>query len=248
MSKSAPRRQFLALSGSSLAATVFASSLLRRNRGDIYTRVAGENPEINLLAEVKRLEIRFYDNAVSGPERGGGGSPVAFSDPVVARYARELAEDKAGHLAVLAAATLPERPIDLGSRPFSRIAEAAGLIAPGAVFDPYRDDDAFLLAAHMLETACAPAYRCAAPRGLEDAGPLTPIFADAGYHAGLVRTALAARAVAGADRIPAALDRLAGGGPAAPGVHRALDILRLGEGRRGGFFPAGPAMMGWRLA
>jgi Ferritin-like domain len=180
------------------------------------------------MIRAKHLEARFYAYAAgrSSAEVEASADPavrgraVAFSDPVLAGYAREIAADKAEHLVILARlapdAPPPRTDLSVHARsPFSAIAQAAGLVPADAPFDPYASDRDFLLASLMLEGVGAGVHR-QARAGAPDLTALTPIVADAAYHAALIDTALRARAVAdpsladAASRITAVL--AAGGG------------------------------------
>lgn len=251
MSTSHVRREFLRIGGGgalAIAALGFPSlPALARVDGSGRSVGAG-TPLLDLALAVKHLEVRFYGAVVGGTaERGGAGDgrgvrAITFSDPTLARYAREIAADKREHLAVLRTLRphAPEPVVDLSARaeaPFSTIARAAGLVGPGEAFDPYADDRRFLLAAFMLERACATAYGCMRTRGGE---ALAPLVADAGYHLGLVGSALHARAVVdpgvrtAAARVAGVFDGTVGTAASLARTEARLDALE-------GFFPAGLA-------
>ena len=128
-----------------------------------------------------------------------GGRQISFTDPKVAQFAREMAADKAAHVAflrtTLSASVLAQPPLDISANAtgaFSAAARAAGLVGAGVAFDPYASDDNFLLAAFLLEDVGVTAYKGAAPlitskTFLEAAAGL---LAASSYHAGLVRTVL----------------------------------------------------------
>jgi hypothetical protein len=197
------------------------------------------DPDIlNFALNLEYLEAQFYSYAVSGAglpagqltgtgTQGGvtGGRQVPFSDPVVAQYAREIARDEEQHVAflrrALGAAAVAQPAIDISSAPdgaFSSAARAAGLIGAGQSFDPYANDENFLLGAFIFEDVGVSAYKGAAPlvnnRAFRDAA--AGILGAEAYHAGLVRTVLYAKGIqtptlrTATDRISDARDSLDG--------------------------------------
>ncbi len=195
---------------------------------------------LNFALNLEYLEAQFYSFAAFGvglPDssltgsvgtRGGvtGGRKVAFSDPVVASYAREIAADEAAHVNFLRATignTVVAQPaINIDGGPdgaFTAAARLAGLVGPTGTFDPYANDNNFLLAAFLFEDVGVTAYKGAAP--LLVSGVLLEaaagILAAESYHAGLIRTVIYARGLdpanglrAGADAISNARDALDG--------------------------------------
>lgn len=171
------------------------------------------DPEIlNFALNLEYLEAEFYSYAVYGVGLGGNlrtgtgtqgavspGRRVAFSDPVVAQYALEIAQDEITHVAflrtALGSAAVAEPAIDVSSAPggaFSAAARAAGLVGAGQSFDPYANDENFLLASFIFEDVGVTAYKGASPliankTFLEAAAG---ILAAEAYHAGLIRTLL----------------------------------------------------------
>ena len=75
---------------------------------------------------------------------------------------------------------------------FTAAATAAGLIAPDATFDPYADEDSFLLAAYVFEDIGVTAYKGAAPliKNKTCLEAAAGILAAEAYHAGIVRSRL----------------------------------------------------------
>ncbi len=181
---------------------------------------APTDPEIlNFALNLEYLEAQFYHYAaygtglpadlLSGHGRQGavtGGRAVAFRDPVISQYAREIAQDELAHVkflrTALGGAAVAQPAIDIdGSSPtsaFSSAARAAGLVVAGQNFDPYENDENFLLGAFIFEDVGVTAYKGASPlvqnkTFLEAAAGILAVEA---YHAGLVRTVLYAKGMA----------------------------------------------------
>ena len=193
---------------------------------------------LNFALQLEYLEAQFYTYAVTGEGLPGsqltgtgtqgaimGGRKVTFSDPVVAQYAAEIAGDEAKHVLFLgnqlgsSAVAQPAIDISAGSTSaFSAAARAAGLINDNQSFDPYANDENFLLGAFVFEDVGVTAYKGAAPlisnkTYLEAAAG---ILAAEAYHAGLIRTVLYRKGLeapslrTSADKISDARDSLDG--------------------------------------
>ncbi len=172
---------------------------------------------LNFALNLEYLEAQFYSFAAFGTglpanlltgtgTQGGviGGRRVNFTDPLVAQYAREIAGDERQHVAflrqALGGAAVAQPALDIGSDPngaFSSAARSAGLVGPGQSFDPYANDENFLLGAFIFEDVGVTAYKGASPlitnkTFLEAAAGL---LAAEAYHAGLVRTVLYAKGI-----------------------------------------------------
>jgi Ferritin-like domain len=178
------------------------------------------DPEIlNFALNLEYLEATFYAYATTGAGlpanlMSGAGMPgtvipghaVTFSDPVVQAYANEIAKDELEHVTflrtTLGASAVAMPALDVGFQnpngAFSKAAQAAGLVGAGVAFDPYLNDETFLLGAFIFEDVGVTAYKGAAPlisnkTYLEAAAG---ILAAEAYHAGLVRTVLYAKGIA----------------------------------------------------
>ncbi|CAB3801292.1 ferritin-like domain-containing protein [Pararobbsia alpina] len=135
-----------------------------------------------------------------------GGQQVPFQDPVVQPYANEIAKDELEHVnflrTALDSAAIAQPAIDIGGTDptgaFSSAAHAAGLVGAGVAFNPYLNDNNFLLGAFIFEDVCVTAYKGASPlisnkTYLEAAAGI--LSAEA-YPAGLVRTLLFSKGIA----------------------------------------------------
>ena len=179
---------------------------------------APSDPDIlNFALNLEYLEAQFYAYAANGTGLAGnlltgsgtqgtvnGGRQVNFTDPVVRQYAREIAADEVAHVAFLrgalgsAAVAMPA--IDIGVGPntaFSGAARAAGLIGAGATFDPYANDENFLLGAFIFEDVGVTAYKGASPliTNTTYLDAAAGILAVEAFHAGLIRNALYAKGI-----------------------------------------------------
>jgi hypothetical protein len=179
---------------------------------------------LNLALNLEYLEAQFYSyatfgvglpatqltgngtqGAVAGVGTAGGPRQVPFADPIVAEYAREIARDEIAHVAflrtALGAAAVAQPAINISgdaTGAFTAAARAAGVVPATGTFDPYLNDNNFLLGAFIFEDVGVTAYKGASPLitskvFLEAAAG---ILAAEAYHAGLVRTLLYRR---GAD-------------------------------------------------
>jgi hypothetical protein len=183
---------------------------------------------LNFALNLEYLEAQFYAYAAFGVglnasllggtgtqgtvitgSGAGAARQVAFTDPVVAQYAREIAIDEVAHVAFLrqalgtaavaqpllnisGSATVNISSTVTGVGAFTAAARAAGVVSATGIFDPYASDENFLLGAYIFEDVGVSAYKGAAPLitskvYLEAAAG---ILAAEAYHAGLIRTVL----------------------------------------------------------
>ena len=182
---------------------------------------------LNFALNLEYLEAQFYafaafgvglnSSLLTGTGTQGavtGGAQVPFQDTVVREYAREIAIDEVAHVAFLrralgtAAVAQPALDISAGTAAapgaFTSAARASGVIGATGVFNPYADDNSFLLGAYIFEDVGVSAYKGAAPliankTYLEAAAG---ILAAEAYHAGLIRTILYRKGLQTPNPIP----------------------------------------------
>src|SRR3954469_1706684 len=232
---------------------------------------------LNFALNLEYLEVEFYWNAAFGrslPEsdttgkgdRGKliGGRKVQFKDMAIKQFAKEIAEDERDHVLFLRKAlgkdAVAQPAIDLRNS-FNAAAKAAGL---GNEFDPFADDDSFLLGAFVFEDVGVTAYKGAAPliSNKDYLSAAAGILAVEAYHAGNIRTNLYLRGLfKPAQAISNLRDKADRDGDEDQGLgkpfmanivptdgngiafsrtpQQVLSIVYLGGGKKGGFFPNG---------
>jgi len=174
----------------------------------------------NFALNLEYLEAEYYRRGLYGqglpaeligPAPGPvlGGRQVPFRTPWIREMLAEFTEDETAHVRfirqTIAASPLIEisRPaIDLQTS-FRLLGRQAGL---GADFDPFRDEESFLLGAFIFEDVGVTAYAGGADLIADDDSieAAAGILAVEGYHAGAIRATIAEmgpRMVAAADGI-----------------------------------------------
>ena len=192
---------------SSVAATAASAQAALPAPAD--PRQSSDGAILNFALNLEYLEAEFYLHAYYGtgltaqpdhrqgrPGRRHRRAQGATSRPRrSSSYAREIARDELEHVEflreALGAAKVARPAIDLKSS-FTAAARAAGLISSKQTFDPFANENNFLLAAFIFEDVGVTAYKGAAPlidnkTYLEAAAGILAVEA---YHAGIVRTAL----------------------------------------------------------
>ncbi len=277
----ADRRTFLrsaGIAGLGAVGATAASGLV----GSAADAAPSDAAVLNFALNLEYLEAEFYLHAVFGhglPQylttgKGDhgpvvGGRKVNFSTKRIRLYAKEIAGDELHHVkflrAALGSAKVSRPKINIRNS-FTAAARAAGLIGPRDTFDPYANENNFLLAAFIFEDVGVTAYKGAAPlihnKGYLEAA--AGILATEAYHAATVRTSLFEKGLQDpARKISAARDKLDGpmerdGGIGWPNLAnivptnkagvvrsrnaaRVLNIVYLTpkKATRGGFFPQG---------
>ena len=201
-----------AAAAAGLASTSTPANATNQGAGPADTAI------LNFALNLEYLEAQFYLYAVTGQglpanlQTGvgtqgttGAGQAVPFTSSAIQQYAQRIATDEETHVAFLrgalgsAAVAIPY--IDVGVGPgniFSVLAQVAGLVPAGGLFNPYASDTAFLLGASIFEDVGVTAYAGAArfignPDYVEAAAGILAVEA---YHAGSIRTLLLANGLA----------------------------------------------------
>lgn len=165
---------------------------------------------LQFALNLEYLEAEYYLRAVTGnglmdddisggsngPGMVTGGRMVDFSgEPLIGRYAAEIASDELDHVQFLRSGLgdsgVISRPSINFTDAFNAAAQAAGLNS----FDPFAGPINFLIGAFIFEDVGVTAYKGGAQfiRNREFLTAAAGILSVEGYHAGLVRTILTSR-------------------------------------------------------
>ena len=206
------RRSFLRAAGVAGLGTVGAVALAGASTESASAAPTPGGPSdsaiLNFALNLEYLEAQFYSFAywgdgldstyLTGTGKQGkvsGGKKVKFKSKAIKEYAREIAGDERNHVAFLRGAlggakvSMPD--IDLKTS-FTAAARAAGLIKNNQTFDPFANENNFLLGAFLFEDVGVTAYKGAAPLIDNPAyvEAAAGILAVEAYHAGIVRSSL----------------------------------------------------------
>ncbi len=170
---------------------------------------------LNYALQLEYLQAQFYAYATTGagvsadlltgtgtPGAATGGNAVPFADELVGAAAREIAEVSRARIAwiraILTTESVAQPAINLSGGAdgaFTAIARTAGIVSATGVFNPYADDESFLLGAFLLQDVIVTAYKglVALINTVITRAGIVGITAAHSYHAGWLRTSLYAR-------------------------------------------------------
>lgn len=176
---------------------------------------------LNFALQLEYLEGNYYYQAafgsvVSTTLTSGigtlgavtGGAAVPFTDTAIRDLAREIAYDEVAHISflrtALGGATTAQPAINIAgdaTGAFTAAARAAGIVGPTETFNPYANDENFLLGAYLLSDVGVSAYRGAAKllTGKIFLEASAGILATEAYHDAAIRGSLYAKGVTRTD-------------------------------------------------
>ncbi len=196
---------------------------------------------LNFALNLEYLEAEYYLRGVNGSglssaDSGGstasvvGGRAVTFSTPAYQQYAQEVASDELAHVRFLRnrlGGGAVARPAINFTDTFNTLAQLAGL---GSTFDPFANENNFLLGAFVFEDVGVTAYKGASPLlvnkdYLEAAAGILAVEA---YHSGSARTLIynaGQNAIAAANAISGVRAQLGNGKDQGVTVNGAENIV-----------------------
>lgn len=169
---------------------------------------------LNFALNLEYLEAEFYVRAAFGEGLhiadvvgvGGlgpvtGGRAVPFATPALKEFIEEIARDEYAHVKFLRKAlgsAAVSRPTINLSTSFTIAARAAGIVGPQGTFDPFADEDSFILAAYIFEDVGVTAYHGVAPfiSNKDYLLAAAGILGTEAYHAAEIRTLIFQRGLA----------------------------------------------------
>lgn len=191
-----------------LAGTSGCADLVPQGVGFALTPSPLTDPSVyNFALNLEYLEAEYYLRGLTGeglpaeyvgPAPGSvtGGRQVPFRTPYLREMFAEIADDERNHVRFLRQ-TIRSSPLVEISRPaldfensFRALGQAAGL---GSDFDPFADEESFLLGAFLFEDVGVTAYAGGGDliAGDDSIEAAAGILAVEGYHGGLIRTQIA---------------------------------------------------------
>ena len=215
----AGRREFFRTSGLAAASAALFGVTGLAGEAQAQTAPPTDTQILNFALNLEYLEGEYYQRGAfgrgldpsltTGVGLAGeviGGSQVPFSDPLVAAYVQEIANDELTHVkflrAQLTSAAVARPKLNIKGA-FTQAALAAGAIDPGQIFDPYADDVNFLLGAYLLTDVGVTAYhgsaRLISSKDILEAA--AGILAVEAYHAGTIHSTLYAKQLENPSRM-----------------------------------------------
>jgi len=217
------RRQALRMMSASLmgAGLVGCADLIPQGIGLALLPNPLTDPAVyNFALNLEYLEAEFYRRGVygqglprelTGPNPGAvlGGRRVQFRTPWIAEMFAEITEDETNHVRFIRQ-TISSSPLIEINRPvidlqtsFRKLGSQAGL---GPNFDPFADEESFILGAFIFEDVGVTAYAGGSDLIADDDSieAAAGILAIEAYHAGAIRATIAEmgpRMIAAADGI-----------------------------------------------